>query len=125
MNEITLPMIAVTLFATLGWLSIALAGLYAILILMAINGLWRAHRQGISAVRIFFAGLAMAFVIAAVLVPVVPIWTMAPLADIKGVVDALVAFGFGLIPGSILGLFWVFLAPRLRGSTPARAAQPG
>jgi hypothetical protein len=50
----------------------------------------------------------------------VPIWTMAPLADINGVVDAFVAFGFGLIPGSLLGLFWVFLAPRLRSPMPAR-----
>ena len=53
MNEITLPMIAVTIFETLGWLSIALTVVYAVLVLMAINGLWRAHRQGISAVRVF------------------------------------------------------------------------
>ncbi len=122
MNEITLPMIAVTIFETLGWLSIALTVVYAVLVLMAINGLWRAHRQGISAVRVFFAGLAVAVVVAAILIPVVPIWTMAPLADIKGIVDALIAFAFGLIPGSLLGLFWVFLAPRLSGSASGRAA---
>ena len=122
MNEITLPMIAVTIFETLGWLSIALTVVYAVLVLMAINGLWRAHRQGISAVRVFFAGLAVAVVVAAILIPVVPIWTMAPLADIKGIVDALIAFAFGLIPGSLLGLFRVFLAPRLSGSASGRAA---
>jgi len=115
-------MIAVTIFETLGWLSIALTVVYAVLVLMAINGLWRAHRQGISAVRVFFAGLAVAVVVAAILIPVVPIWTMAPLADIKGIVDALIAFAFGLIPGSLLGLFWVFLAPRLSGSASGRAA---
>lgn len=115
MNDITLPMIAVTVFETLGWLSVALVVAYAVLGLMAINGLWRAHRQDISAVRVFFAGLSIAVVVAVILIPVVPIWTMAPLADIKGMVDALIAFAFGLIPGSLLGLFWVFLAPRLRG----------
>lgn len=122
MNEITLPMIAVTVFETLGWLSVALVVVYVVLALMAINGLWRANRQGISALRVFFAGLSIAVVVAVLLIPVVPIWTMAPLADIKGVVDALIAFAFGLIPGSILGLFWVFLAPRLRGAAPARVA---
>ena len=122
MNEITLPMIAVTVFETLGWLAVALAVVYFVLVLMALNGLWRAHRQGISALRVFFAGLALAIVVAAILIPVVPIWTMAPLADIKGIVDALVAFAFGLIPGSILGLFWVFLAPRLRGGNTVRVA---
>ena len=122
MNEITLPMIAVTMFETLGWLSVALAVAYVLLVLMALNGLWRAHRQRISALRIFVAGLAVAVVVAAMLIPVVPIWTMAPLADIKGIVDALVAFGLGLIPGSLLGLFWVFLAPRLRGGPAVRSA---
>ncbi len=121
MNEITLAMIAVTLFETLGWLSVALAVVYVLLSLMALNGLWRAHRQGISALRVFFAGLAVAVVVAAILIPVVPIWTMAPLADIQGIVDAMVAFGLGLIPGSLLGLFWVFLAPRLSGGSTARS----
>ena len=122
MNDITLPMIAVTVFETLGWLSVALVVVYAVLVLMALNGLWRAHRQGISALRVFFAGLAVAVVVAAILIPVVPIWTMAPLADIKGMVDAIIAFCFGLIPGSILGLLWVFLAPRLQGSPDVRTA---
>jgi len=54
MNDITLSMIAVTVFETLGWLSVALVVVYAVLVLMALNGLWRAHRQGISALRVFF-----------------------------------------------------------------------
>ncbi len=122
MNDITLPMIAVTVFETLGWLSVALVVAYVVLVLMALNGLWRAHRQGISALRVFFAGLAVTVVVAAILIPVVPIWTMAPLADIKGMVDAIIAFAFGLVPGSILGLLWVFLAPRLSSGPDVRTA---
>lgn len=114
MNEISLPMIAVTLYETLGWLSVGLALIYALLILMAINGLWRAGKQGISALRVFFAGVSLSVMVAVILIPVVPIWTMAPLAGIHGPVDAMIAFALGLIPGSLLGLLWVFIAPRLR-----------
>lgn len=101
-------MVVVTLWETFGWLSVAAAviGLWALLILW--RALRRASRRNLGALRLLGRGIVVMIVVAAVLTPFVPMWTLAPFADLNGLIDILTAFGMALVPAAVVAVIWIY-----------------
>ncbi|AWB33533.1 hypothetical protein [Orrella marina] len=121
MEEFSIGMVVVTLWETFRWLAVigALAGLFALVVLW--RSLWRARRRNLGAWRLFRRGVIVMLVVALILTPFVPTWTMAPIGDLRGIADYVVAFGMALAPAALAGVFWVYLGSLRTASRPARA----
>ena len=121
MEDISVSMIVVTLWETFGWLSvIAVAvGLWALVVLW--RALRRASRRRLGAIRLLFRGVVVMLIVAALITPFVPLWTMAPFAGLYSVVDVLSAYGMALAPAAVIGVLWVYLGS-LRKPPPSALA---
>lgn len=121
MEDISVSMIAVTLWETLGWLSvIAVAvGFWALFVLW--RSLRRARRRRLGAMRLLLRGLVVMLIAAAIITPFVPLWTMAPFAGLYSVVDVLCAYAMSLAPAAVIGILWVYFGS-LRKSPAAAMA---
>lgn len=121
MEEFSVGMVVVTLWETFGWLSVigAVVGLFALLVLW--RSLRRARRRNLGAWGLFRRGVIVMLVAALVLTPFVPVWTMAPVGDLRGLVDYVVAFSMALAPAALVGVLWVYLGSLRTASRPAKA----
>lgn len=121
MEEFSVGMVVVTLWETFGWLSVA----GAVIALLALIALWRslrrASRRNLGAGRLFIRGIVVMLVVAAILTPFVPIWTMAPFGDLRGLVDYISAYGMALAPAAVVGVIWVYFGSLRTASRPARS----
>jgi len=114
MDEISVSMIVVTLWETFGGLSIMAAIVGAVLFGMLVAGFVRMRAKGMPASRLFIQGILIVLVLAAVITPFVPLWTLAPVGDLHGFVDYIFAYSIALAPAAIFGVFWVDIRSRLQ-----------
>lgn len=118
MEEFSLSMVVVTLWETFGWLSVV-GGIIALLLLMVLlKSLVRRRRRQLPVGRLLWHGMVVMLIAAAVITPFVPVWTMAPVGDLRGVVDVVIAYAIALAPASIFGVLWIYLGS-LRGQPAA------
>lgn len=108
-------MIAVTLWETFGWLSVIAAGVGVVLLLMLLASVVRARRHRLATGRLLLRGIVVMLVVAAILTPLVPVWTLAPVGDLRGAIDVLIAYGMALMPASIVGVLWVYFGSMRHG----------
>lgn len=108
MEEISVGMIVVTLWETFGWLAAfgAVVGLLMLFLLFKAFLKRRAAQQPFG--KLFWRGVAVMLVVAAVLTPFVPLWTLAPVGDLRGIVDFVSAYGMALAPAAVVGVLWVY-----------------
>jgi hypothetical protein len=108
MEEISVAMIVVTLWETFGWLTIfgAVVGLVMLVLLFKAFMRRRAVHQPMAG--LFWRGVLVMLIAAAVLTPFVPLWTLAPVGDLRGMVDVVIAYGMALLPASAIGVLWVY-----------------
>lgn len=109
MDEISVSMIVVTLWETFGELSILAAIVGLVLFGMLVVAFVRLRLKGMPANRLFIQGVLIVLVLAAVIAPFVPLWTLAPVGDLHGLIDYVFAYSIALAPASIFGVFWVYI----------------
>jgi len=115
MDDISIAMIVVTLWETLGWLFVAATVIGLVLLVLLVIGLLRARSHGLSAFGLFLRGVAVMLIAAAIITPLVPVWTLAPVGNLRGMVDVVIAYSMALAPASILGVLWVYFGS-MRGA---------
>lgn len=109
MDEISLSMIVVTIWETFGWLSVIGAGVAVLLLLLLVIGFVKARAKGLRTGKLLSQGILLMLVVAAILTPFVPLWTLAPAGDLFGLVDYIFAFSMALAPAAIFGVVWFFV----------------
>jgi|AntAceMinimDraft_11_1070367.scaffolds.fasta_scaffold27307_2 hypothetical protein len=109
MEEISIPMMVVTLWETFGWLSVLGAAVAVLLLIMLVRAILHARSRGLPMGKLLLSGIALTVVVAAILTPFVPVWTMAPVGDLRGLVDYVLAFLIALAPAAIVGVSWIYL----------------
>ena len=115
MDDISVSMIVVTLWETFGWLSVIGTVTAVVLLGLLMRAVVRARANGLSAGQLLWQGVVVMLVVAAILTPFVPVWTMAPVGDLRGLVDYVFAFMMAMAPAAIFGVAWVYIrAQRLR-----------
>lgn len=119
MDEISISMIVVTLWETFGGLSVMAAIVGVVLFGMLVAGFVRVRAKGMPASRLFRQGVLIMLVLAAVITPFVPLWTLAPVGDLHGLVDYVFAYSIALAPAAIFGVFWVDIRSRLQQAVPS------
>ena len=119
MDDISVSMIAVTLWETFGWLSVIAAVVGVLLLIVLLASLARARRRRLPVGGLLLRGIVVMLVVAAILVPLVPLWTLAPVGDLRGAIDVLVAYGLALMPASVVGVLWVYVGSLRRGHASA------
>jgi len=118
MEEISLSMIVVTLWETFGWLSVIGTGVGVLLLIMLILALLRARSKGLRIGKMLWQGVLVMLVVAAILTPFVPVWTLAPVGDLHGLIDYVLAFAMALAPAAIFGVSWVYIGSLREPATP-------
>ncbi|MCD8517703.1 MAG: hypothetical protein LRY53_03430 [Burkholderiaceae bacterium] len=110
MEEISVGMIVVTLWETFGWLFAfgVVVGLVMLLMLFKAFARRRAGHQPFG--KLFWQGIVVMLIVAAILTPFVPLWTLAPVGDLRGLVDYVIAYGMALAPASVMGVLWVYVS---------------
>ena len=108
MDEISVSMIVVTLWETFGWLFAFGAVLAVVMLVMLGTALMRQRRAHRPMGGLFWRGVLVMLIAAAVITPFVPLWTLAPVGDLRGVVDYVMAYGMALAPGAVIGVLWVY-----------------
>ncbi len=108
MEEISIPMMAVTLWETFGWLSVVGAVVAGLLLIMLGTAILRVRSHGLPVGKVLLTGVILTVVVAAILTPFVPVWTLAPVGDLRGPVDYLLAFLMALGPAAIVGVLWIY-----------------
>jgi HAMP domain-containing protein len=110
MEEITIGMIVVTLWETFGWLTVfgAVVAIAMLFLLFKAISRRRAQRQAVAG--LFWRGVLVMLIAAAVLTPFVPLWTLAPVGDLHGLVDYVIAYSMALAPGALIGVLWIYFA---------------
>jgi len=119
MDEISVSMIVVTLWETFGGLSVMAAIVGVVLFGMLVAGFVRMRAKGMPAGRISMQGVMIMLALAAVITPFVPLWTLAPVGDLHGLVDYVFAYTVALAPAAIFGVFWVDIRSRLQKTVPS------
>ncbi|MFO7747493.1 MAG: hypothetical protein R6V42_06760 [Orrella sp.] len=109
MEEFSIPMMVVTLWETFGWVSVIGAVVAVLLLIMLITAIVRSRTKGLGLGKMLLSGIVITLVVAAVLMPFVPVWTMAPVGDLRGFVDYVLAYVIALGPASIVGVSWVYI----------------
>lgn len=108
MEEISVGMIVVTLWETFGWL-FAFGALVALAMLFVLFKAFIRRRAGQQPFgKLFWRGVVVMLVVAAILTPFVPLWTLAPVGDLRGLVDYVIAYGMALAPAAVVGVLWVY-----------------
>ena len=110
MDEISVSMIVVTLWETFGWLFVVALAVAVLLIVMLVAAFLRRRRAHQPFGGLLGQGLLATLVSAAVITPFVPLWTMAPVGDLRGFIDYVMAYGMALAPASIIGVLWIYIA---------------
>jgi hypothetical protein len=110
MEEISVAMVVVTLWETFGWLAVvgAVVGLVMLVLLVKAFLRRRAGQQPFA--RLFWRGVLVMLVVAAILTPFVPLWTLAPVGDLRGPIDYILAYAMALAPAAAIGVLWVYFA---------------
>jgi len=108
MEDISVSMIVVTIWETFGWLSVIATAIGVLLLFMLVTAVWRARRRHLGAWRLLGRGILVTLIVAAILTPFVPVWTLAPAGDLHGLVDVVIAYSFALMPATIVGVVWVY-----------------
>jgi len=108
MEEISIPMMVVTLWETFGWLSVVGAVVAVLLLIMLVVAISRGRSRGLPVGKVVLTGIALTVIIAAVLTPFVPVWTLAPVGDLRGPVDYVLAYLIALAPAAIVGVLWIY-----------------
>lgn len=108
MDEISIGMIVVTLWETFGWLTVfgAVVALVMLFLLFKAISRRRSNQQPVGG--LFWRGVLVMLIAAAVLTPFVPVWTLAPVGDLRGIVDYVIAYSMALAPGAVVGVLWVY-----------------
>lgn len=119
MDEISVSMIVVTLWETFGGLSVMAAIVGVVLFGMLVVAFRRMRAKGLPAARLLFQGVMIMLVVAAAITPFVPVWTLAPIGDLHGLVDYFFAYSIALAPASVCGVFWVDIRSRLQPAVPS------
>ncbi len=110
MEEISVAMILVTLWETFGWLT-AIGAIVALLMLFLLFKSYRRRRAAREPIgRAFWRGVVVMLIAAAIFTPFVPLWTLAPVGDLRGVVDFVIAYSMALAPAAVVGVLWVFVS---------------
>lgn len=109
MDEISVSMIVVTLWETFGWLFVFGVAVGLLLLVMLVTAIIRRRRAHQPVGGSLWRGVLVMLVSAAVITPFVPLWTLAPVGDLRGLVDYVIAYGMALAPASVIGVLWVYL----------------
>ena len=109
MEDITFGMIVVTLWETFGWLTVfgVVVGLLMLYLLFRAIARRRANKQPVAS--LFWGSVLVALIAAAIITPFVPVWTLAPVGDLHGLIDYLSAYGMALAPGAVVGVLWMYV----------------
>lgn len=110
MEEISVAMVVVTLWETFGWLTVFAAVVALIMLLLLIKALARRRASHQSMGKVFWRGVVVMLIAAAIITPFVPLWTLAPVGDLRGLVDVVIAYGMALAPASVVGVLWVYFS---------------
>jgi cell division protein FtsW (lipid II flippase) len=110
MDEISVAMIVVTLWETFGWLTVIGAMVALIMLVLLFKAFVRRRAGHQPFAKLFWRGIVVMLVVAAVLTPFVPVWTLAPVGDLRGPIDYIMAYGMALAPASAIGVLWVYLS---------------
>lgn len=109
MEEISVAMIVVTLWETFGWLAVFGAVIGLVMLFMLVKAFFRRRAGQQPFGKLFWQGVIVMLVVAAILTPFVPLWTLAPIGDLRGLVDYVIAYGMALAPAAVVGVLWVYL----------------
>lgn len=109
MEEFSVAMMVVTLWETFGWLSVVGAVVGLVLLAMLLKAIIRRRTNRMPVFGLLIRGVLVTVIVAAILTPFVPVWTMAPVGDLRGLIDVVIAFGMALAPASIAGVLWIYL----------------
>lgn len=109
MEEISVAMIVVTLWETFGWLFAFGVAVALVLLFLLFKAFVRRRSGRAPFAKLFWQGVVVMLIVAAILTPFVPLWTLAPVGDLRGVVDYVIAYGMALAPASVLGVLWVYV----------------
>lgn len=120
MDEISLEMLAVTLWETFGWGAVASVIVVALSLIVLWRSMRRARRRNLGAFKLFMRGLVVMLIVAVILTPFIPVWTLAPVGGLHGWIDYLSAFGMALAPAALVGIVWVYFGSLRTASRPAR-----
>jgi hypothetical protein len=123
MDEISVSMIVVTLWETFGGLSVIGAIVGVVLFGMLVVAYMRTRAKGIPAGRLLLQGVTIMLLVAAVITPFVPVWTLAPIGDLHGLVDYVFAYSIALAPAAVCGVFWVYIRSQLQPVVQAKATR--
>lgn len=118
MDEISVSMIVVTLWETFGGLSVMAAIVGVVLFGMLVVAFVRTRAKGLPAGQLLLQGLMIMLVVAAVITPFVPVWTLAPIGDFHGLVDYVFAYIIALAPAAVCGVLWVYIRSRFQLAVP-------
>jgi len=108
MDEISVSMIVVTLWETFGWLFVFGVVLAVVMLAMLFTAVMRRRRAHQPVAGLFWRGVLVMLIAAAIMTPFVPLWTLAPVGDLRGLVDYVIAYGMALAPGAVVGVLWVY-----------------
>lgn len=108
MEEISVGMIVVTLWETFGWLFVVGALVALVMLFLLFKAFFRRRAGHQPFGKLFWRGVVVMLVVAAILTPFVPLWTLAPAGDLRGLVDYAIAYGMALAPAAVVGVLWVY-----------------
>ena len=118
MDEISVSMIVVTLWETFGWLFVVGSAVAVLLLIMLVTAFLRRRRAQQPFGGLLWRGVLVTLVSAVIITPFVPLWTLAPVGDLRGFVDYVIAYSMALAPASIIGVLWVYFGS-MRSPRPA------
>jgi sulfite exporter TauE/SafE len=108
MDDITFGMIVVTLWETFGWLTVFGAAVGVLMLYLLFRAISRRRSRQQPVAGLFWRSVLVALIAAAVITPFVPLWTLAPIGDLHGMVDYISAYGMALAPGAVVGVLWMY-----------------
>ncbi len=118
MEDISVSMVVITLWETFGWLFIVGSVVAVLMLLVLLKAFLRRRAQRQPFAGLFWRGVMMTLITAAVVTPFVPLWTMAPIGDLRGAVDVVIAYVIALAPAAIVGVLWVYVGSLTQPKTP-------
>ncbi|UOD51226.1 hypothetical protein [Orrella daihaiensis] len=110
MEEISVAMIVVTLWETFGWLFVVGAVLAVVMLFLLFKSFVRRRAGHQPFAKLFWRGVVVMLIAAAILTPFVPLWTLAPIGDLRGPVDYVIAYAMALAPAAVIGVLWVYFS---------------
>ncbi len=108
MEEFSVSMMVVTLWETFGWLTVVGAVVGFLLLIMLVKAISRRRSRQLPVGGLLLRGILATLIAAVVITPFVPVWTIAPVGDLRGLVDVVIAYALALMPASIAGVLWIY-----------------